>query len=85
MPAECSGISASRNRCHTSSTASSGSLSRYTFRFWSISGGNDALMSAYSDSIFVGWFVSNEYALMLNVNSGGVRSIHSTEFFSDGG
>jgi glycosyltransferase involved in cell wall biosynthesis len=33
----------------------------------------------------VGWFVSREYALMLNVNSAGVRSIHSTEFFSLGG
>jgi hypothetical protein len=34
---------------------------------------------------FVGWLVSSEYALMLNVNSGGVRSIHSTLFFSLGG
>ena len=33
----------------------------------------------------VGWFVSSEYALMLNVKSAGVRSIHSTEFFSLGG
>ena len=33
----------------------------------------------------MGWFVSSEYALMLNVNVDGVRSIQRTEFSSLGG
>src|SRR3954454_20572279 len=82
LPAECSGISASRNRCQTSSTTSAGSCSRHTFF---LSAGALSCRSLYSESRLVGWLVSNEYALMLNVKSGGVRSIQRAEFDSLGG
>ena len=84
LPAECSGISASWNRCHTSSTTSAGSLSGYRFFFSASSGGSDSRRSLYSRSVRVGCCVSIEYAFTLNVNSFGVRSIHSTEFRSFG-
>ena len=54
-------------------------------RLPSSSAGISACRSLYRESWRVGWLVRSEYALTLNVKSFGVRSIHSTEFRSDGG